>query len=133
MLYNSRPRFSSQGPVGAAIRRRSSILSEPATMPRPASNRVWERVNDEQVIDKDMLAREISAILKERKLTQIEAAYLAGDAPSQMSLVVSGKLRGFSIERLLRILARLGRDIDISIARAPENRMGKIRVQRKGR
>jgi predicted XRE-type DNA-binding protein len=102
-------------------------------MPRPASNRVWERVNDEQVIDKDMLAREISAILKERKLTQIEAAYLAGDAPSQMSLVVSGKLRGFSIERLLRILARLGRDIDISIARAPENRMGKIRVQRKGR
>ena len=48
-------------------------------------------------------------------MTQIEAAYLAGDAPSQMSLVVSGKLRGFSVERLLRILARLGRDIDIVI------------------
>ncbi len=102
-------------------------------MPKPASNRVWERVNDDQIIDKESLAKEIGAILKERKLTQIEAAYLAGDAPSQMSLVVSGKLRGFSIERLLRILARLGRDIDIVISRAPETRMGKIKVQKKGR
>jgi hypothetical protein len=31
------------------------------------------------------------------------------DAPSQISLVVTGKLRGFSTERLLRMLARLGR------------------------
>jgi hypothetical protein len=37
------------------------------------------------------------------------------DAPSQISLVVTGKLRGFSTERLLRMLARLGRDIDIVI------------------
>jgi predicted XRE-type DNA-binding protein len=102
-------------------------------VPRPASNRVWERVSDDQIIPKETLAKEISAILKERKLTQIEAAYLAGDAPSQMSLVVSGKLRGFSIERLLRILARLGRDIDINISRAPETRMGKIKVVKKGR
>jgi predicted XRE-type DNA-binding protein len=102
-------------------------------MPKPASARVWERVSDDQIIDKATLAKEIAAILKERKLTQIEAAYLAGDAPSQMSLVVSGKLRGFSIERLLRILARLGRDVDIVISRAPESRMGRIKVQKKGR
>jgi predicted XRE-type DNA-binding protein len=103
-------------------------------MPRAAStNRVWERVSDEQIIEKEALAKEISNILKERKLTQIEAAYLAGDAPSQMSLVVSGKLRGFSVERLLRILARLGRDVDIVISRAPETRMGRIKVSRKTR
>jgi predicted XRE-type DNA-binding protein len=102
-------------------------------MPKPASARVWERVSDDQIIDKATLAKEIAAILKERKLTQIEAAYLAGDAPSQMSLVVSGKLRGFSIERLLRILARLGRDVEIVISRAPESRMGRIKVQKKGR
>jgi predicted XRE-type DNA-binding protein len=102
-------------------------------MPKPASNRVWERVSDDQIIDKETLAKEIAAILKERKLTQIEAAYLAGDAPSQMSLVVSGKLRGFSIERLLRILARLGRDVEIVISRAPESRMGRIKVHKKGR
>jgi predicted XRE-type DNA-binding protein len=94
-------------------------------------SRVWERTSEDQQISKETLAKEISNILRDRKLTQIEAAYLAGDAPSQMSLVVSGKLRGFSIERLLRILARLGRDIDIVIKPAPETRMGKIRVTKK--
>ena len=52
------------------------------------------------------------------------------DAPSQVSLVVTGKLRGFSTERLLRMLARLGRDIDIVI-RTSSSKSGKIRVIRK--
>jgi predicted XRE-type DNA-binding protein len=99
-------------------------------MPRRASSTVWERVTDDQIIDKEGLASEIASILKERKMTQIEAAYLAGDAPSQMSLILSGKLRGFSIERLLRILARLGRDIDIVIRPSPSTRMGRIKVKR---
>jgi len=95
--------------------------------------RVWVRTHEDQQIPKETLAKEIANILRDRKMTQIEAAYLAGDAPSQMSLVVSGKLRGFSVERLLRILARLGRDIDIVIKAAPETRLGKIKVSRKGR
>ena len=52
------------------------------------------------------------------------------DAPSQVSLVVTGKLRGFSTERLIRMLARLGRDIDIVI-RPSSGKTGKIRVTRK--
>jgi hypothetical protein len=44
---------------------------------------------------------------------------------------VSGKLRGFSVERMLRILARLGRDVDIVIRPAPDSRMGRIKVNRK--
>lgn len=100
-------------------------------MAKAQPSRVWERTSEDQQISKETLAKEISNILRDRKLTQIEAAYLAGDAPSQMSLVVSGKLRGFSIERLLRILARLGRDIDIVIKPAPETRMGKIKVSKK--
>jgi predicted XRE-type DNA-binding protein len=95
--------------------------------------RAWVRTHEDQQIPKETLAKEIATILRDRKMTQIEAAYLAGDAPSQMSLVVSGKLRGFSVERLLRILARLGRDIDIVIKAAPDNRLGKIKVSRKGR
>ena len=98
-----------------------------------AQSKVWERTSEDQQISKETLAKEISNILRDRQLTQIEAAYLAGDAPSQMSLVVSGKLRGFSIERLLRILARLGRDIEIVIKPAPDTRMGKITVPRKSR
>ena len=52
------------------------------------------------------------------------------DAPSQISLVVTGKLRGFSTERLLRMLARLGRDIDIVI-RPSKGKTGKVNVVRK--
>ena len=97
------------------------------------SPRVWQRTHEDQQIPKELLAKEIASILKEQKMTQIEAAYLAGDAPSQMSLVVSGKLRGFSVERLLRMLARLGRDIEIVIKPAPSTRLGRIKVQRKAR
>ena len=62
----------------------------------------------ERVIPKGVLAKEIASILRQRNLTQTEAAWLMKDAPSQVSLVVTGKLRGFSTERLLRMLARLG-------------------------
>lgn len=109
------------------------LFHSESTVAKAQSSRVWERTSEDQMIPKETLAKEIANILKERHLTQIEAAYLAGDAPSQLSLIVSGKLRGFSVERMLRILARLGRDVDIIIKPAPETRMGKIKVQRKGR
>ncbi len=54
------------------------------------------------------VAKDIANILENRQLTQTEAAFLMKDAPSQVSLVVTGKLRGFSLERLLRMRAMLG-------------------------
>ena len=84
----------------------------------------------ERVIPKGVLAKEIGSILRDRDMTQTEAAWLMKDAPSQVSLVVTGKLRGFSTERLLRMLARLGRDIDIVVRKA-RGRSGKISVVRR--
>lgn len=72
------------------------------------------------------MAKAISDILDEQKLTQTEAGYIMRDAPSQISLVVTGKLRGFSSERLLRMLARLGRDIEI-VAKPARGKQGRIR------
>ena len=80
-----------------------------------AKSRAALRAVAESVIPKNVLAKEIASILEDQDLTQTEAAYIMRDAPSQISLVVTGKLRGFSTERLLRMLARLGRDIDIVI------------------
>ena len=97
---------------------------------RAKPHRVRSRAPTESVIPKNILAREIAGILRSRQLTQTEAAYMMRDAPSQVSLVVTGKLRGFSTERLLRMLARLGRDIDIVI-RSSSSKSGKIRVIRK--
>ena len=49
------------------------------------------------------------------------------DAPSQVSLVVTGKVRGFSSERLLRMLSRLGIDVDIVLRKARSGQ-GRVRL-----
>jgi hypothetical protein len=59
--------------------------------------------------------------------TQTEAAYIVRDAPSQLSLMVTGKLTGFSSERLIRTLTRLGRDVEITV-RPARGRTGKVRL-----
>jgi len=82
------------------------------------------------VVPKAVLAKEVAKILEDRELTQTEAAYVMRDAPSQISLVVTGKLRGFSAERLLRMLIRLGRDIDVVI-RPSRGKTGKVTVIRR--
>lgn len=66
------------------------------------------------MIPKTAFAREIADILDNQQLTQTEAAYIMRDAPSQISLVVTGKLRGFAVDRLVRMLTRLGRDVEIT-------------------
>jgi len=89
------------------------------------------RAVPESVIPKNVLAKEIATILEDQQLTQTEAAYIMRDAPSQISLVVTGQARGFSTERLLRMLARLGpRPLDIVI-RPAKGKSGKVNVIRK--
>ena len=57
----------------------------------------------------------IQGIVEKRDMSQVEVADETGEARSQVSLLLNGKLRGFSTDRLVRILLRLGRDIEISI------------------
>jgi predicted XRE-type DNA-binding protein len=87
-----------------------------------------QRKTQPALVSKAVLAKEVARILDERGLTQTEAAYLIKDAPSQISLMVTGKTKGFSAERLLRTLTRLGRDVDIVIRRTAGKRAGKVRL-----
>lgn len=93
----------------------------PTTSTRRTMNRVKHRKANVKAEGMDAFkvgaSKFIGNVLDERELTQTEAAYLMQDAPSQISLVVAGKLRGFSAERLLRMLAKLGYNIDIVAAR----------------
>ena len=86
---------------------------------------------DRPLIPKDELAREIATIIRYHHLTQTEAARVVGDAPSQMSLLLSGKIEGFSTERLLRMLLRLGRDIELVFRPAQNARAAKFRISHK--
>ena len=86
------------------------------------------RKTQPSVISKDVLAKEVARILDEEQLTQMQAAYIIKDSPSQISLLVTGKTRGFSAERLIRMLTRLGRDVDIAVRKSKSGKIGKVRV-----
>jgi predicted XRE-type DNA-binding protein len=86
---------------------------------------------DKSLIPKEDLAEEIATIIRYHHLTQTEAARIVGDAPSQMSLLLAGKLEGFSTERLLHMLLRLGRDIELVFAPAQNPRGAKFRIRHK--
>ena len=63
------------------------------------------------------LAVEVNRILKQRKLTQARAAELLGIVQPHVSDLVRYRLNRFSVERLMQFLTRLGKDVEIRIAR----------------
>jgi predicted XRE-type DNA-binding protein len=69
----------------------------------------------EEALAKAELARAISTLIAERHLTQGEAAKLLGIDQPKVSALMRGRLIGFSIDRLLRFLLALDRDVEIVI------------------
>jgi len=69
----------------------------------------------EDRLAKAELAREIGAILERRKLTQTQAARVLGVDQPKISALLRGQLSGFSLERLIRFLNLLGRDVQIVV------------------
>jgi predicted XRE-type DNA-binding protein len=83
-------------------------------------------------IKKEELLAEIQSIVDKRDMSQVEVADETGEARSQVSLLLNGKLRGFSTDRLVRILLRMGRDIEIVIRASRGNkRVGAVRLVRR--
>lgn len=64
---------------------------------------------------KSEIVRELHGILRSRKLTQTKAASIMGIAQPDLSKLLRGHLRGYSIERLMRMLTAMGRDVDIVV------------------
>lgn len=75
--------------------------------------------NPEKALAKAELANKISVLIQERKLTQAKAAKLLGIDQPKVSMLLRGRLTGFSIERLMRFLMLLGQDISISVHPSP--------------
>ncbi len=71
--------------------------------------------NPDEALAKAELARRITAILRQRRLTQTQAAEILGIDQPRVSNLMIGRLSGFSLERLLRFLNALGRDVEIVI------------------
>ena len=83
-------------------------------------------------ISKQDLLSEIQSIVEKNDMSQVAVADQTGEARSQVSLLLNAKLRGFSTDRLVRILLRLGRDIDVVIRPAKgSRRVGTVRLVRR--
>lgn len=85
--------------------------------------------NADELLLKSQIVVELHRAIKARKLTQSAAAKRIGIAQPDLSNVLRGRFRGFSTERLMRMVTAFGRDIDI-VVKAPKARrkVGRIRL-----
>ncbi|GAX34893.1 MULTISPECIES: helix-turn-helix domain-containing protein [Nodularia] len=78
--------------------------------------------NPDELLVKAELARKISKIITQQKMSQAEAAELLGVDQPKISALINGKLSGFSTVRLFRFLNALGRDVEIVVKNKPQSR-----------
>ena len=74
------------------------------------------------------LVSRIDDIVRKRGITRTEAARLLGLTPPDVSRLLRGDFREYSLERLFRLLTALGRDIDIVIRQPRSAAGGKLRI-----
>jgi len=71
--------------------------------------------NAEEHLVKAQLVYKIDTIIKDRGLKQIEAGKLFGVPQPDVSKMLRGDFRQFSVERLLRFLVALNQDVEIVV------------------
>jgi predicted XRE-type DNA-binding protein len=89
-----------------------------------SSGNVYADLGDSQadeMLVKARLAFKIGEIIKQRQLTQVEAADLLGLTQPKLSGLLRGQLRGVSQSKMLECLKRLGRDAQIAIRKRPRS------------
>ena len=98
----------------------------------PSSGNVFADLNlphADDLLAKAELAAKIIAEIQRRRITQAQAAAVLGIDQPQISALKQGKLSGFSIERLMRLLLLLGRDVEIAVKEKPRSRLtARLRV-----
>jgi predicted XRE-type DNA-binding protein len=68
------------------------------------------------------LAAEIIGIIRGRKLSQRAAADLTGLTQADVSHIKNAKLRGFTIDRLVCVLSKLDRHVEMRVVRTTRKR-----------
>ncbi len=84
--------------------------------------------NPDELLIKAELAHQISELISERQVTQIEAAKILGITQPQISALMRGQLSDFSIESLFRFINALGSNVEIRIAHSQPNVQAQTRI-----
>ena len=72
--------------------------------------------NSGEHLVKAKLAFKIGGLMRERGLRQTDAASLFGVKQPDVSKLLRGDFRQFSVERLMRFLVALGQDVEIVVS-----------------
>jgi predicted XRE-type DNA-binding protein len=87
--------------------------------------------NSDELLLKAGIVGEIGRLMKQKKLTQANAAALTGVAQPDLSNLLRGRFKGFSVERLLIMLTAFGRDVDVVVRpTARARKQGRLRFGR---
>ena len=82
----------------------------------------------ESLLLKAELVSRIDDIIRQRRATQAETARAFSLSRPELSRLLCGEFRAYSLERLLRFLMALGCDIDIVIRPSSSNTEGTLRI-----
>jgi predicted XRE-type DNA-binding protein len=78
--------------------------------------------NPEERLAKAQLVHRIAEIIKERRLTQVEAGVILGIDQAKVSKLVRGRFSEFSTSTLMDFLTRLDQDVEIVVRPKPSSR-----------
>jgi predicted XRE-type DNA-binding protein len=84
--------------------------------------------NAERELARAKLTARIYQILKDRKLTQTEAARLLGTTQPQVSALMRCRPVSVSVGRLMEFLTTLGQDIEVTVKPGKTHRAGHMSV-----
>jgi predicted XRE-type DNA-binding protein len=116
-----RPSASTRGaaPNISASEPRALRVPSYMTLGNPTGSRnVFKDIgvpNAEEHLIKAQLVFKIDGIMKKRRLKQVESADLFGIRQPDVSKMLRGDFRQFSVERLLRFLVALDQDVEIVV------------------
>lgn len=71
---------------------------------------------------KAQLVSRMMDVMKARKLTQTAVAEVIGVTQPDVSNLIRGRFRGYSIDRLMGFLVSLDQDVEIVVKRKPDSR-----------
>lgn len=74
------------------------------------------------------LVQQLREIINRRHLTQVAAAKLLGITQPDLSALLNGRLTKYSLERLLRFMTILDRDVKITVKAKPSRRPARLTI-----
>lgn len=93
-------------------------MSEPETEFFHGSGNIFadlELPDAEEMLLKANLTAALRRLIAERKLTQTKAAKLVGMGQADLSKLLRGSIRGYSVERLMRMLTAFDQNVEITM------------------